>query len=170
MYETAEELDRLQALLDASAARAGRHLRSIITEQRRLNAAQLCVQLSGMRSVTVATVTAAGRPLSSPVDGYFLNGSFWFSTSRHSIRARHLSRRPAVSVSHLPHERLAVFAHGDAVLVDFPSPQTSELRQAMLEHYLPLQGSSFQQWLDTMNDGVAARVDASKLFAFQMDE
>lgn len=170
MHETPEELDQLQALLDASAAAAGPHLRGIITEERRLNAAELCLKLTGMRLLTVATVTADRRPLSGPFDGYFLHGSFWFSTSRNSVRARHLSRRSAVSVTHLPHERLAVSAHGDAALFDFPSPETAELREAMLDHYLPLQGPTFQEWLDGMKGGVAARVDASKLFVFHLGE
>ena len=79
-----------------------------------------------------------------------------------------LARRPGLQ--RVPSDRLAVSGHGTAILSPFPGQGTFELRQAMLEHYLPLQGSSFQQWLDTMNDGVAARVDASKLFAFHIDE
>jgi hypothetical protein len=170
MYESSEELDRLQRLMDASARRAGSHLRGIITDERRLDAASLCARLSGMRLLSVATVTADGRPLSGPVDGYFLHGSFWFSTSRASIRARHLARRPAISVTHIPNVQLAVSAHGTATLFDFPGPDTAELRQAMLDHYLPLQGPDFQTWLDAMDDGVAVRVDASKLFVFHMDD
>jgi hypothetical protein len=168
MYESSEDLDRLQALMDASAARAGPHLRSIISEERRLDAAGLCAALSGMRLLSVATVTADGRPLSGPVDGYFLHGSFWFSTSRDSVRARHLSLRPVISVTHVPDVHLAVSAHGTATLFDFPGPATGELRQAMLDHYLPLQGPEFQDWIDAMDNGVAVRVDADKLFVFHM--
>jgi hypothetical protein len=65
---------------------------------------------------------------------------------------------------------LAVSAHGTASLFAFPGPDTAELRQAMLDHYLPLQGPDFQTWLDAMDDGVAVRVDASKLFVFHMDD
>jgi general stress protein 26 len=170
MHESPAELHQLQALLDASAARAGTHLRRIITQERRLDAGQLCSVLQGMRLLTVATVTADGRPIAGPVDGYFLHGSFWFATSRQSVRARHLSRRPAISVTHVRDERLAVAAHGEAALFDFPGPETEELRQAMLDHYLPLQGQSFQEWLDAMEDGIAARVDATKLFVFALAE
>lgn len=168
MYESSEELDRLQRLMDASAAGAGTHLRSVITPERRLDAATLCAELGGMRLLSVATVTADGRPVSGPVDGYFLHGSFWFSTSRGSVRVRHLSRRPAISVTHVPDVHLAVSAHGTATLLDFPGPDTAELRQAMLDHYLPLQGPEFQEWIDGMDDGVAVRVDADKLFVFHM--
>lgn len=168
MRETSEELHRLQALLDASTAMAGGHLRSILTEERRLDAHQLSAVLKGMRLLTVATVTADGRPIASPVDGYFLHGSFWFSTSRHSVRARHLAQRPAVSVTHVPNERLAVSAHGEAALFDFPSHETRELRQAMLDHYLPLQGQSFQEWLDGMSDGVAVQIRATRLLVLAL--
>jgi hypothetical protein len=168
VLETPPELDRLQRLLDSSAARAGEHLRSIITDERRLDAPGVCAGLTGMRLLTVATVTADGRPLAGPVDGYFLHGAFWFSTNAHSVRARHLSARPVISVTHVPDDHFAVSAHGTATLLPFPGPDTNDLRQAMLDHYLPLQGPSFRDWLDGMSDGVTVRVDAAKLFVFHM--
>ena len=168
VLETPPELDRFQGLLDSSGAGAGEHLRSIITDERRLDAPGLCAGLTGMRLLTVATVTADGRPLTGPVDGYFLHGAFWFSTSSHSVRARHLSARPVISVNHVPDDHFAVSAHGSATVFPFPGPDTNELRQAMLDHYLPLQGPSFRDWLDGLIDGVAVRVDAAKLFVFHM--
>ena len=154
--------------MDSSAASAGEHLRSITTDERRLDAPGLCAGLTGMRLLTVATVTADGRPLAGPVDGYFLHGAFWFSTSAHSVRARHLSARPVVSVTHVPDDQFAVSAHGTATLFPLLGPVTIELRQAMLDHYLPLQGPSFRDWLDGMTDSVAVRVNAVKLFVFHM--
>jgi hypothetical protein len=38
MHETSQDLARLQRLLDESYEKAGEHLRSIITPERRLNA------------------------------------------------------------------------------------------------------------------------------------
>ena len=76
MLETPQELENLQALLDASMADAGPHLRSIIGDERRLDARQLTERLTGMRLLVLATVTADGRPLAGPVDGYFLHGTF----------------------------------------------------------------------------------------------
>ena len=165
MLETAEEIDRLQQLLDRSAAGAGPHLAGIITDERRLSAAQLAGRLQGMRLLVVATVTADGRPLAGPVDGYFLHGSFWFSSGRNSVRMRHLAARPAVSATHLPGEELAVTVHGRAELFDLSDPEGRELRQAMLDHYLPTQGAEFQTWLDEA-DAVGARIVAAKMFTF----
>jgi Pyridoxamine 5'-phosphate oxidase len=92
MLETPDDIDRLQRLLDDSAAGAGPHLRGIITGDRRLSAAQVSRVLQGMRLLVVATVTADGRPLVGPVDGYFLHGSFYFSSGRDSVRVRHSHR------------------------------------------------------------------------------
>ena len=114
MLETPEELTALQALLDASMATAGPHLRGIISDERRLSAAQLTERLQGMRLLVLATVTADGRPLAGPVDGYFLHGTFWFSSGRHAVRMHHLAARPACSATHLPGEDLAVTVHGRA--------------------------------------------------------
>ena len=143
MLETAEEIDRLQQLLDRSAAGAGPHLAGIITDERRLSAAQLA----------------------GPVDGYFLHGSFWFSSGRNSVRMRHLAARPAVSATHLPAEELAVTVHGRAELFDLRDPAGAELRQAMLDWYVPRQGPEFETWLDQL-DAVGARIAADKIFTF----
>ncbi|MGH3211052.1 MAG: pyridoxamine 5'-phosphate oxidase family protein, partial [Trebonia sp.] len=138
MLETPEEIDRLQGLLDRSAAAAGAHLRDIITDECRLSAAQVCGRLQGMRLLVVATVTADGRPLAGPVDGYLLHGSFYFSSGRNSVRMRHLAARPAVSATHLPSDDLAVSVHGRAELFELADAAHGELRRAMLDHYLPL--------------------------------
>jgi general stress protein 26 len=167
MLETTEELDNLQQLLDRSMAGAGEHLRGIITGERRLSAADLAGRLQGMRLLTVATVTADGRPLAGPVDGYFLHGTFWFSSGRNSVRMRHLAARPAVSATHLPGEELAVTVHGRAELVDMRDPAAAELRQAMLDWYVPRQGPEFETWLDAL-DAVAARIEPEKMFTFAM--
>ena len=167
MLETPEELDNLQQLLDRSMAGAGEHLRGIITDERRLSAADLARRLKGMRLLAVATVTSDGRPLVGPVDGYFLHGTFWFSSARNSVRMRHLAARPAVSATHLPGEELAVTVHGRGELVDLREPDGAELRQAMLDWYVPRQGPEFESWLDAL-DAVAARIEPEKIFTFSM--
>jgi nitroimidazol reductase NimA-like FMN-containing flavoprotein (pyridoxamine 5'-phosphate oxidase superfamily) len=165
MFETPEEIDRLQQLLDRSAAGAGPHLRDIITDERRLSAGQVIERLAGMRLLALATVTADRRPLAGPVDGYFLHGSFYFSSGRNSVRMRHLAARPAVSATHLPGEELAVTVHGRAELFDLRDPAHGELRQAMLDHYLPRHGPAYETWLDQL-DAVGARIAAEKMFTF----
>jgi hypothetical protein len=167
VYETPEELARLQQLLDQSMAGAGPHLREIITDDRRLSAAELCRRLEGMRLLVLGTVTADGRPLVSPVDGYLIHGSFHFSSSPDSVRMRHLAVRAAVSATHLPGEDLAVTVHGRAELYPLSDPARSELGRAMLDHYLPQQGPAFEEWLED-EDPMAARIEADKLFTFHL--
>ena len=159
----------LQRLLDDSVAGAGPHLRSIITDDRRLDARELTRLLQGMRLLVVATVTADGRPLVGPVDGYLLHGSFYFSSSRDSVRMRHLAARPAVSLTHLPGEELAVTVHGRAELFALSGNEHPELRRAMLDYYLPKQGPAFETWLDE-EDPIGAVVTAHKMFTFQLRE
>ncbi len=167
MHETPDELDQLQALLDRSMSAAGPHLRDIINDERRLDARQVTERLVGMRLLVLASVTADGRPLTAPVDGYFLHGTFWFSLGTDAVRRRHMSRRPYVSATHLPGESLAVTVHGIAEAFAIRSDECAELRQAMLDHYVPIQGASFARWMDEV-DAVGARIVAEKMFTFHM--
>jgi general stress protein 26 len=167
MLETPEEMASLQALLDDSMASAGPHLRDIITDERRLTAGELAERLQGMRLLVLATVTADGRPLAGPVDGYFLHGTFWFSTGTASVRNRHLVRRPACSATHLPGEELAVTVHGRAEVFALDDPASGDLLQAMLDEYLPKIGPEFEQRLEEM-DAVGVRIVPEKMFTFHM--
>jgi hypothetical protein len=167
MRETPEELARLQSVLDRSMESAGPHLSGIIGADRRLNAEELTQHMQGMCLLVVATVTADGRPLVGPVDGYLLHGSFWFSSGRDSVRMRHLQQRPAVSATHLPSEQLAVTVHGRAELFDLNDPAHPEQRQAMLDHDVPLQGPPFEEWLDRENP-LGARIIPEKIFTFHL--
>ena len=101
MFETPEELARLQALLDASHARATEHLRGIIHDDRTLSATHIAGLLTGMKVITAATVTAAGEPRISAMDGHFLHGTWTFSTSRTAAhpRSRQCSAGPVTSCS-----------------------------------------------------------------------
>jgi hypothetical protein len=167
MLETPEELRHLQDLLDASMASAGPHLRGIISDERRLSAGDLVDRLHGMRLLVLATVTADGRPLAGPVDGYFLHGTFWFSSGRDSVRMRHLAARPALSATHLPGEELAVTVHGRAEQFTLDAPDFADVRQAMLDEYLPKQGPSFEDLLDNP-DALGARIVPDKMFTFHL--
>jgi hypothetical protein len=169
MHETPDELLDLQDLLDASAAAAGPHLRSIISDDHRVDAVALCERLQGMCLLALATATADGRPLVGPVDGYFLHGAFFFGSGRNSVRMQHLAARPAVSATYLPGEEFAVTVHGRAELFDVLDPAHGELRQAMLDFYLPKQGPAFQAWLEHENP-LGARITPEKLFTFRLAE
>ena len=54
---------------------------------------------------------------------------------------------------------------GRAELFDLRDPARGELRQAMLDWYLPRQGPEFETWLDQL-DAVGARIAAEKMFTF----
>jgi pyridoxamine 5'-phosphate oxidase len=166
VHESASDLARLQDLLDRSYASAGSHLLSIHTPNRRMNAAQLCARLSGMRLLALATVTGDGRPIVGPVDGVFYRGAFHFGSSPDSIRFRHIRRRPQVSATHLPGEELAVTVHGRAEPLDLRAEENQGFRRALLETYVPRYGSRWEEFLDS--GPVYARIDAERVFAFAM--
>lgn len=117
MYETPDDLRRLQALLDDSYARAGAHLRTIHTDDVRLTAPELTTRVRGMRVFVLATVSPSGRPFTGPVDTYLVNGRLHFGTSPDAVRARHLAGSTVVSATYVEGEGLVVTVHGRAVPV-----------------------------------------------------
>jgi uncharacterized pyridoxamine 5'-phosphate oxidase family protein len=167
MHETEADLSALQDLLDRSDAAGGPHLRSILTAERRLSARELSQRLVGMRLLALATVTSDGRPLVGPVDGIFYRGAFYFGSSPDSVRFRHLRQRPAVSATHVPGEELAVTVHGHAAFVDVGHPDQAGFRQTLLDIYTPRYGPEWEGWLD--GGPAYARIDAAKMFTFQME-
>jgi general stress protein 26 len=144
MLETTDDIAALQTLLDTSHAGATEHLRGIINDDRTLTAGQVAALLTGMKVISVATVTAGGEPRISAMDGHFLHGTWTFSTSRAAAKARHLAVRPGVSVAHVDGEALAVFSHGRAVEI-----QGDELTRVD-EHWTAHYGSSPLSWGDVV--------------------
>jgi hypothetical protein len=142
MYETDEEVAALQALLDRSHAGSTDHLKAIIHDDRMLRATDLVALLTGMKVLSVATVTAAGEPRISALDGHFLHGTWSFSTSGTSAKAAHLAARPATSVAHVDGEAMAVFSHGDALPMTPGHPRWDETIAHWTAHY----GGSPLEW------------------------
>lgn len=160
MHETPEDLVELQALLDRSYASAGAHLSEIHTPDRRLTAEQLSERLTGMSLLTLATVSSDGRPFTGAVDGIFHRGHFWFSSSATSLRARHLDRNPAASVTHVPGEHLGVTVHGRAERVD-PADYPDTYLACLDEIYGPT-------WRQFMEGAAGWRLDPERMFTFHM--
>jgi hypothetical protein len=161
VHETPDDLAALQDLLDRSYAGAGEHLLRIHTPERRLPAVQLVERLEGMSLLSLATVTADGRPIAGPVDGIFFRGAFHFGSSPDSVRFKHIRARPQVSATHLPGEELGVTVHGRAVPVDIGD---GAFRQTLLEVYVPRYGPEWEHFLDS--GPVYARIEPERMFAF----
>jgi general stress protein 26 len=143
MLETPEDLRDLQALLDASLARSGPHLRGIIhTGERTPSAETITRLLTGMKVLVVATVSADGRPRTSAVDGHFLRGRWVFTTSGDAVKSRDLRQRPAVSASYVDGERFALFTHGNADFLDVSSSDDAWVETHLAAHY----GESPSAW------------------------
>jgi hypothetical protein len=167
MFETQAEIAALQALLDRSMVQAGPHLRSIF-EGARMSASDLVGKMTGMQLLTVATLSRDGRPLAGAVDGYLLHGELRFSSGPEAVRTRQLRRNPAVSATWLPDESAQLTVHGEVEIVPFCDPRTAELRQAMLDHYVPRAGPEWARFPDEPErDGaVAFRVLARRAFGY----
>jgi hypothetical protein len=160
MHETTEDLIELTALLDRSYARAGDHLRSIFTPERRIPAAELVALLPGVQILNLATVTRACAPRVAPVDGLFYRGRFWFGSAAASVRFTHLRERPQVSASHTRGEELAVIVHGTATLVEVGDPAHA----GFAAYYREVYGFGWEEWDLPVQ---FARIDATRLYTYR---
>lgn len=166
MHETADDLTRVQRLLDESYQSAGIHLREVITSERMISATKLAEILIGMRLLVLSTVTKDCRPIGGAVDGFFFRGDFYFGSSPFSTRFSHIKRGSSVSATHLPSEELSVTVHGSATVIDVNSPQHSHFRQILLDIYVPQFGKDWEKALDS--GALYARIDANRMFTFFM--
>jgi Pyridoxamine 5'-phosphate oxidase len=149
MRETPEELDELQALLDASLSRSTAHLRSIFTG-RTVTAAQLTQILSGMCTLALSTVTAKGEPRISGVDGHFLGGKWHFGTARSAAKARHLAARPSASVAHMRGEDLGVFTHRTVEILNPEDAKPAADWPDLLAYFKDFYGDEAFDWNDVV--------------------
>jgi hypothetical protein len=160
MYETPEDLTALNELLDRSHARAGDHLRSIFTPERRLAADELATLLSGVQVLNLATVSRACAPRVAPVDGLFYRGRFWFGSAAASVRFTHLRERPQVSASHTRGEELAVIVPGTVALIDRGDPAHA----GFATYYREVYGFGWEEWDLPVQ---FARIDATHLYTYR---
>jgi uncharacterized pyridoxamine 5'-phosphate oxidase family protein len=159
VHETDDDLRELQALLDASHAGAGPHLRSIFSDERRIPAAELPALLPGVQVLALATVTARGEPRVAPVDGLFFRARWYFGSAQNSARFRHVRARPAVSATHLRGEELAIVVHGRAVEIDTAASEHAPFRTHLLETY--------PGWEDWGAGAAYARIEPTAMFTFR---
>lgn len=159
MHETPEDIARLQALLDASHAGAGAHLRSIFADERRVAAAVLPARLAGVQITHLATVTARNQPRVAPVDGLFFRGALHVGTAPGAMRARHLRVRPQVSASIAHGEEFALVLHGRAVELDLDAPEHEALRA----YYRQVYGET---WESFRQGNPYWRLEPERIFTF----
>lgn len=167
MHEQPDDLAALAAVIDDSYQHATAHLLSIHEPERRLDAAAVAAELTGMRLLVLSTTTRDGRPITGPVDGVFYRGRFHFGSSPDSVRFRHIRERPEVSVTHLPGEHLAITVHGTAEIIDVNEPEHAEFRQTLVDIYFPRYGDA---WLPILDGGTFARIHPRRMFTFSMPE
>jgi hypothetical protein len=162
MHETPADLERLQQLLDESDTRGGAHLRAVITDERRLSAADLTEQLTGMKLLTLATTSSTGAPIAAPVDGIFYRSEFWFGSALNSLRFQHIRQRSQVSATHLPDEHLGITIHGEAHIEGAPDTLPQGFRDLCVEIY----GDGWDEWGE---GSLYARIQPRRMFTFSLD-
>lgn len=159
MFETEEEIEELDELLDRTLSHANAHLTRIVKPERRLNARQVVRYLQGTKHVAFATVNERGQPRVAPLDGVFIRGRFTVSTGGDAARLRHLRANAACSAAHMDGDTVGIVVHGHATIIGREDPPAAEIEPAWREIY----GSSPFEW----GDGVVfMRVEPTSMWAY----
>jgi len=98
--------------------------------------------LKGVCVLNLATTSSTGRPIVAPVDGLFLNGRFWFGSSKDSLRFRHIRRDPRISAAYTKGEEVSVLVHGVAHEIDTASGEYERFHDYCREVY----GPTYDDW------------------------
>lgn len=159
MHETPEDLERLSTLLEDSIERAGAFLRSSFEmPEKSLSTRQLTTYLQGIQTVAFATVTARGEPRVAPIGSLFYRAEFYIPTVTTAVRSRHVKRRPAVSLTHVQGNDLAVIVHGQAFLLTGDDPAFATLEA--------LHRSFGSESVNDWGDGAFIRVQPDTIFTY----
>lgn len=128
MQERETDLDEFQSLLDHSIEQAGSFLRDAMQLDRNsLSSRQVARFLEGIRTVSLASVTTKGEPRVAPIAAIFVRGRYYIPTVKSAARARHLRKRPGVSLTEYCGEQNAITIHGQATLLDISHPDFDEI-------------------------------------------
>jgi hypothetical protein len=159
VYETADDLERLDAQLRASIERAGPFLRSSFQmPEHSLNARQLTRAVQGVKPVALATVTAKGEPRVAPIGAFLYRADFYIPTTMQAARVRHLRRQPAISLTLYDAIDYAVIVHGQAVVLGEDATEF----EALIEIQLSGQGETVRDW----GEGAFIRIDTEMMYTF----
>jgi uncharacterized pyridoxamine 5'-phosphate oxidase family protein len=161
MHESEVEILELQGLLDRSMSNAGAHLRSIFSRNHWLSARQVCLYLHRVKQVAAATVTSKGEPRVAPIDAVFFHGKFYLSADSRSLRARHLAKRPAVSVTYFESADPVIIVHGRATFMQQSQPEFLILDSEWVKAY----GTSILELSQTVG---FIRVDPTTMLAYAL--
>lgn len=146
MRETSSDLERLQAVLDASRRAAGPHLRRAFGEVA-TTAADVAAALDGIFEMHLAVVTPSGAPLVAPIDGVLFHGDIWFGVPAAAVRTSLLRADPRVSASYTKGET-AVIVHGQARQLEPGTPLADEWEALTTELYVAQYGPQWLEWRD----------------------
>jgi hypothetical protein len=170
VHETPEDIDALQQLLDRSYAGAGKNLGAIHSQGRCLSATELSERLQGPRWLVVATVSSDCRPFTAQVDGTFYRSRFYFGVNDAcSLKARHLSRNPAISATHVPNDNWVVTVHGKAERVDVSRAAEPGVNRVLIDTYKQRYGP---EWTDDVltSDSIYFRIEPVRMFSLDLTE
>src|ERR1700738_2851040 len=128
MYETDEDIQHIQALLDRSIEQAGVFLRaSFEMPSHSLPARQLVHLWQGLQTVAFATATKKGDPLVAPTGALLFHGRFYIPTVASALRTKHVLHRLAISFTFYQGNDVAVIIHGEAAVVRPDDPDFAAL-------------------------------------------
>lgn len=114
--------------MDHSITQASAFLRSSFEmPEHSLSAAQLAGHLQGSLTVALSTVTSRAEPRVAPIGALFIHGAFHVPTVAESARARHLSGRPAASLTYFEGIDVAVITHGQMRIIGQEDPAFADV-------------------------------------------
>ena len=162
MYESVEDIQQLQDLLDRSIERAGTFLRqSFEMPEHSLSARQFVHFWQRVQTIALATVTRNSEPRVAPIGALLLRGRFYIPTVMAAARTRHILHSPTVSFTLYQGNEVAVIAHGSATIIQAGDADFADIETFQRE----ATGTSVQEW----GEGIFLQITPETLFTYARD-
>ncbi len=159
MYETNEELESLQVLLDLSIEHAGTFLyQSFQMPSHSLSARQLIHFWRGSQTIALATVTKSSEPRVAPIGAVLFHRRFYVPTVLTAMRTKHIMERPMISFTCYQENDLAVIVHGNATIIPPDNPTFFDVGAFLQE----TSGQNIGEW----DEGIFLQITPKTLYTF----
>lgn len=164
MYESEEDIARLENIIQKTAKNAGSYLRdsAINMEKYSASAKKLTKFLGSNQTIVLATTNSKGHPKVALITSLFYKGHFYLPTVNRALRTRHIKKNNNISLAYFSNFKgLDITGHGTAEILQSSNELFEELNALLKKHV----GDDVTTY-GKGNEGIFLKITLNKIYSF----